>query len=216
MAHYIAEIVIPPTEDIANSVAEVMKSFERENPGDSQPCDWWDWYIIGGRFSGHKTEARIGEEKLKAFIDAITERKVTCAALQCGKQELLPESQIPMVDALWREMVPGHGDKCILFAHARDQYRKDGVYSDDVCRVADVPAALKCDRLIIAGKDYSDETKLKGCEMLADSWWNGCTHQKTDFDGVVATGLHRLKEEIRHDGPLFSNDWLVVTVDYHD
>lgn len=223
MSHYIAEIVFPKvgTEDgaIQAAVDAVMRDFcdeiyddDGEEIGKEKHAYWWDWYLIGGRFSGHKTEARVGKERIAAFYEILKEHKVTVSNFQCGKQELMPTTQIPLVDELWRKHCPGHGDKCLLFAHARDQYIKSGLYPDDICTVADIPQELTCDRFIVADWfTFRDETRLDPKEMYAKEFWNGKTWQNTDFDGTVLSAIERAKKDVN-----IQPDWLCVTVDYHN
>lgn len=216
MSHYVAEIVIPPTDNVQESIRQVMEHFcDEDEDGKKDVSDWWDFWIIGGRFNGHKTTARLDPERLKAFHVLLNELKVTVSGLVCGKEELNPVSQIPMVDALWREWFPGAGAVCPLFHHSNDQYRKDGHYPEDVCTVADLPSLLICTRLIVAGPHWQDKTKLEAEHMLVAEFWNRCNWQKTDFDGNVKAGLEKIAGKKTKDAP-FAPDWLVATVDYHN
>lgn len=202
--HAICEIVIPPTDDVAESVKQIMGYFDEE----SGIYQWFDFYVIGGRFSGHKLTASLDPQRLDAFHAALKERRVTVSGLVCGKQELSPASQIPIVDALWREFFPGKGEKCLLFAHSNDQYGRNGIYGHDICAAKDVPEGLTCERLIIAGPHWDKEkgpNAIQPERMLATEFWNGVEHQKTKFDGKVKPALAET-----------SPDWLVVTVDYHN
>ncbi len=114
------------------------------------------------------------------------------------------------------------GDHCFLYNHARDQYGRDGtVYPGDVCTVAQIPEALTCARLIIAKPHWDDKTKVEPDYMRAGSYWNGCTHDSTGFDGKVAAFLRYAREQKAKDEYPFSrlefgDDWQVVTVDYHN
>src|SRR3954465_14152631 len=112
--HAIAEIVIPPNTDIADAVAQMMNHFKErdddDNIDENATADWWDFYVIGGRFSGNKLMASLDPDAIERFYAVMKERSVTVSGLQCGKQELSPASQIPMVDALWRDHFPGCGE----------------------------------------------------------------------------------------------------------
>jgi hypothetical protein len=225
--HAIAEVVIPPTGDVRVAVGQVMDYFRGdpdEEGGERPSADWWDFWVVGGRFSGHKIETRIGREKLAAFHNLLNERKVTVSGLRCGKPDLSPATQIPEIDALWRQWFPGMGDKCLLFNHARSQYGDDGIAPDDVCTVAEIPDGLTCERLILAKPHWDDPTRLEAGEMLVTEFWNRCTHQKTDFGGDVKEGLRSMVERINRvyrpgyfeeTYPGFDR-WRVVTVDYHN
>lgn len=221
MSHYVAEIVIPPRTDVPSAVTQVMEYFcDEPEDGEKGNADWWDFFIIGGRWSGNKLQASLDPGKLEAFHKTLQKRKVTVSGLVCGKEELQPSSQIPSVDRLWREFFPGKGDKCPLFQHSRDQYRKEGFYADDVCRVADVPERLECTRLILAGPHWKEKEKLEAKRMLVAEFWNKVEHQKTDYDGNVAKGIQRfVTEDAESRAPVklpSLDDWQVVTVDYHN
>lgn len=224
--HAAAEIVIPPHSNIEQAVKQIMHGFRKEeyneNDGPYKHCDWWDFYVIGGRFSGRKRQALLNPAKLKAFYAKLAEMKVMVHGLVCGKEELAAPFVEP-VDALWREMFPGFGDRCWLFNHVRDQYGKEGIYTDDICKVHEVPERLTASRLIIAREhwdknDHPDE--LEAHEMLIDEFWNGRTWQKTDWDGNVKQGIKRLAAWMRkHLKPKYVPDltnWMCVTVDYHN
>jgi len=216
--HAVAEIVIPPNRDIAESVKQIMEYFfdEDDKGNKTDHADWWDFYVIGGRFSGHKLEASLGEEKLQAFREELIRRKVTVSCLQCGKQELNPASQIPMVDALWLEMFPGKGEACPLFAHARNQYGKRGIYADDVCKVSEIPGSLTAERIIVAGPHWEDPARIIPVRMWATEWWNHVEHQKTAWDGNVKAALAAMRAETGYRKVQVTDEWVVVTVDYHN
>ena len=226
--HYIAEIVIPPEWDVTAAVTQVMDSFRSEpdeEDGDLGEADWWDFWIIGGRFSGHKVQSSLDKSRLEEFNKELNRRNVTVSGFTSGKQELSPATQIPMVDALWREWFPGAGDKCILFKHSNDQYRKDGYYAEDVCTIDKLPDRLECERLIVAGPHWNDASKLMAKRHLAAKFWNGVEHQKTDFDGKVKPALMAMLAELEKppDQQCYSARGLslspahkVVTVDYHN
>lgn len=209
MSHYIAEIVLPPDVPIVKGVKDVMDYFKDEDNGHAE---WWDFYIIGGRFSGNKIESSIDPKRLEAFKEHLVEIKVTVHALTAGNPSLYPTSQIKMVDALWREWFPGCGDACLLFSHARDQYRKDGYYSDDVCKVSEVHERLQCDRLIVA-RIFED--KLYPARMLVTSLYNGVEWQGTEFDGNVKRGLQAINDD-KYRKNSMTPDFNVITVDYHN
>src|SRR4051812_29260376 len=117
--HYVAEVLIPPTENIPEAIKQVFDSLRRRDEND-EPYDigdWWDWYVIGGRWSGNKLLATLDPKKLEEFEETLQGMNLTVAGLVAGKQELRPVSQEVQVDALWRETFPGRGDKCLLFKH---------------------------------------------------------------------------------------------------
>jgi hypothetical protein len=220
--HYHCEIVIPPTKDVEGAMATVLKQFD-ENQEDSSHA-FWDWWVIGGRWSGCKLMARYDEAKLEQFREWLRDEKITVSGVQFGKQELSPSSQIPKVDAKWNEMFPSMRPfHCPMFKHS-NQY--SDVLPDDVLRLGDVPDVLKCSRMIVAGHGYDSDSKgwtgpLEAKFMLCESEWNGCNHMPIDWDGRFHSALAKYHEHIKgyKDEYIAShmpnNDWLVVTVDYH-
>lgn len=215
--HYHMEIVMPPTHDVETSIAQIMGPFSEsgeDEDGNRNSHAFWDWYVVGGRWAGAKLEAKIGD--LEPFYAALKERNVTISRLIWGKQEISPASQIPMVDALWREMYPGSWiEVCPMFKHA------PGVIAGDICALKDMPITLTASHVIIAGEGYGDEKKLEAKYMIQDSIWNGVTHVDTQWDKNVATAvtehaekLKRCRDEYREKNTP-KPDWLVVTIDYH-
>ena len=199
MSHYHLEIVMPPTEDVNAAIAAIMQPFSERN--DEPNHAFWDYWVIGGRYSGSKLEANVGEEKIDAFREELIKREVTISNLTFGKAELSPASQIPEVDALWREMCPGAGDVCPLFAHAGDRMQ------GDICTVADIPKELRAFTFIYA-------EFLESCGWMAKTlWhkdiWNGVSFQSSQWSGNVLEAI----AAVRHSE--IAPDWLCVTVDYH-
>ncbi len=219
MSHYHAELIFPPTDDIEGAVEKLMKPFDEngeDEDGDRNPTAFWDFYVIGGRFSGAKVQDRFDKKRMEGFYELLKEKKVTVSSLQCGKQELQPASQIPMVDKLWSDTFPEAAGKCPLFAHYNDQYGGEGVSQVDICTVAEIPDGLTCSTLIFAdSEDGSPE------HLLLSSFWNGVTWQDTAFNGKVVDGIKEWRKKLEGYKPEYAkratptDDWLVVTVDYH-
>lgn len=229
--HYHCEIVLPPnTDDIESAVASVMAPFD-ENQEDSEGVPtWWDWYVIGGRFAGSKLMASYDKDKLEEFHQWLLSEGVTVARLQCGKQEISPASQIPMVDSKWNEMFPtGNGTMvaCPIFQHSNDQYGRDqkGTIDGDICPLSEARQASCC-RVIFASPSYDRDTEeftgpLEAAFMLSDSVWNGVNLEDTNWDGTMQGALalyekrlERYKSEYRSRVEP-TDEWLTVTVDYH-
>lgn len=231
--HFHCEIVIPPTMDIEAAVTAVMEPFdedprERDEDTDTRHA-FWDYWVIGGRWTGHKLLAKYDDAKIDAFHEWLKAEKVTVSGLQCGKQKLQPESQQAKVDAKWNEMFPSaEFVPCPLFQHSNDQYGKglSGTLPQDVSRLSDVPAGLKCSRVIFAEPSWQSETQdhtgpLKANWMICEDMWNGCNHVKADWDGTFASALDKYRESLKNYKEEYvakilpQDNWLVVTVDYH-
>lgn len=210
--HYHLEIVMPKTNDIHAAVTEILEPFSESN--EEGYSSFWDWWQLGGRYSGSKKEAIVGQDKIDAFTEELKARGVTCSGLVWGKQELSPSSQIEMVDQLWREMCPGGGDVCPIFKHSGD------ADSLDVCAFKDIPPKLSAYKLIVAAPDYKGK-KLEAVTMYSQSLWNGVTHEDTKWNGNVAAGIEMHLEKLERYAPEYAqkvtpgDDWIAVTVDYH-
>lgn len=216
--HFHLEIIMPPAEDVEAALQEIMNPFDEnsshEENDDFSGHPFWDWWTIGGRWSGAKIEAKVGADKLKEFKQKLTDMDITISGLVYGKQEISPANQIPAVDALWNEMFPDSGsEKCTLFQHS------GSLIDSDICRLDELPDGLMAAKVIIAAPQWYD--KIGAENMFSKSLWNGVTHEKTRWDGNVkeAIEMHldkikNYKEEAR-DKYMPKPDWLCVTIDYH-
>lgn len=220
MSHEHNEIILPPVADVEKAVAQIMSPFnERSDDEDHDPRGaFWDWYQLGGRWSGCKTEAALDPEAIAAFNAWLHAEKVMVKGMVCGKQELADATTIAKVDAKWREMFPGAGEHCIMFQHASPGNR--GTLPGDICTLAELPERLNAFRVIIAGP-LNDGSGLEAVDMISDSVWNGVRHVKTAWDGKVVNAVDAWRKtlELYSDSYRKNNtpqpDWLVVTVDTH-
>lgn len=230
--HYHCEVVIPPTADIEAAVASIMKPFNEQPECDEEERSshaFWDWYVIGGRWAGTKLLAKADQEKLQAFYAWLTAEKITVSGVQCGKQTLSPESQIPVVDAKWKELFPySPSDHAPMFDHAVAQYGRgmETSLALDICRLDAIPEDLTAERVIFACAGWDSKAKdrvgpLEAGFMLSTSIWNGCNHEKTAWDGKMLSAIQMCRENIEHCAEGYRekhtprDEWLAVTVDYH-
>jgi hypothetical protein len=216
--HASVEVVLPPAEpadedypiniytDLRDRLGAIMDTSRNVGPEKG----WWDWWVPGGRFSGKKLMARIPEDQLKAFYEELVKRKITVSAVVAGKQTISPASQVPLVDELWRQMMPGQGDVCPLFDHYHDKYIDDHINESDVCLVKDIPERLSTLHVVVADPDNADEA----IEVIHKEYWNGKRFKETGFDGNVKKLVTKLMAE-RPELKIQPN-WLVVTCDIHN
>ena len=205
--HYHLEIIMPPTENVKEAITKILAPFD-ENLEEDNKHAFWDWWVIGGRYSGQHTIGRYDSEKMDSFYKELNNNKVTVSGITFGKSELSPASQIPFVDALWQTHFPEDDGPCPLFKHSNDQYKDN--YAD-VCQMFNLPDHLECSRIIITNSEFEPEFMIEG------SYWNGVSWNDTKWDGKVKTALEMYKEnkdEWREKNTIKSN-WLLVTVDYH-
>lgn len=243
--HYQLEIIMPPMDEskVEGFIGEVMEPWGQEysdKDGDDNPHAFFDWYQLGGRWSGNKMLAVYGADRIKEFWDWCATQKLTVSNFTAGKQELQPKSQEASVDAKWNEMFPpsdGVAIKCPLFKHGGE-----GLGVGDIMRLKDVSMETKCARVMLLSPsavpekavrtadgeivDYSEywtgPTCVRPQEMMVQSMWNGVSWQETCWDGTIGQALDlfakkmegRRKEYAESATP--KDDWLVVTVDYHN
>ncbi len=221
--HHVVEILLPQVDNVEEAIAEIMVPFDEnvDEPEERTGQEFWDFYVIGGRWAGHKLTAALDQDKLTEFYEALTEKKVTVSGITCGKEEIKPTSQIPMVDKLWSEFFPEYnGRACPLFNHANNQYVNDCLYGD-VMRLKDVTPDLKCTRFIVANYDYQGE-KLEAKGMLSTSVWNGVNFEDTAWDGTLGKAIELYNEKMKNYNEEYranntpDGDWILVTVDCHN
>jgi hypothetical protein len=214
--HYHLEIIMPPTEDVEAAVEKIMSPLrEWDGEAESNAHGFWDWWVIGGRYSGAKAEVACGEQPMAEFNHWLNEQKIMVEGLVAGKQRIADAAQVALVDAEWSRRFPRFSGNCPLFAHSNNQYDSASTLPLDVCTVSELPAELKSYRVIIT------DTAIKARCMLATDLWNGVTHQNTDWDGSISKALEMWTAKFasyREDYVIRNTiqpDWLVVTVDYH-
>jgi hypothetical protein len=213
--HYHLEIVMPPTTDVMGAVTRIMQPFDENLPetDENKSAGFWDFWEIGGRWTGEKLLCALGKERVRQFHKLLYDHNVTVSSFQAGKPTLEPASQAEKVNALWNAVFPDAPVKeCPLF----DNYKGA---TGDIIQLGECPA-IECSHVIIAGLDYKGEA-LQALYMLRDSVWNGVTHQDTKWDGTLASALAEWSEKLAgykeewRAANTPQPDWLAVTVDYH-
>lgn len=221
--HYCLEIIMPPVSDVEEAVRQILNPFkegEEDEDGNLTKYSFWDWYVIGGRWSGEKLIQTLDEKQLEKFYFTLVEKGITVSSFTSGKQEIAPASQTPIIDSLWREYFPEGGDVCPLFRHYNDPY-KDNVNYPDVMKFSEVSKDLVASRVIIAGLHWNDKYVLEAKTMVEDSVYNGVNWVDTTWDGTLnkAIKIHNKRYETTlpeyKAEYVIGDDWLVVTVDYH-
>ena len=206
--HHHCEIILPPTTDIQTSLNVILAQFYENTENASHA--FWDWWVVGGRWSGQHQLARFDKKRLDSFSDLLEQKKITVSGFRAGKPELSPSDQMPVVDDLWKKHFPEYdGEHCPLFKHAGQQIL------DDICLFSEIPKSLEASRVIFA------DAEGKATFMLSDSIWNGVNHEKTAWDGSVSGAIVMFEEHAKHyreeyrERVLPRADWLAATIDYH-
>lgn len=218
MGHYHCEIVMPPTDNVEAAVEKAMAQFDengRDEHGNENHCGFWDFWVIGGRWAGAKALARFDKERMDQFNAWMQETKVMVKGIRMGKQELADSETVHRVDAKWNEMFPEHLGPCPLFKHSNDQYDSGSTIAGDICKLGDVPSGLDCSRVIFLRADGEPEF------MLSDSSWNGVSWEDHKWRGSFAEAADEYRKRFAsykaewRAANQATDEWLVVTVDYH-
>lgn len=189
---------------------------------DDNLCAFWDWFEIGGRWSGEHFTSQFNPDKLAEFRKWLVAEKVTVSGLVWGKESIEPKSQIEKIDRKWNEMFPSAfgNQPCPFFKHSGARMPMD------TCKLSDINTdRINPSRVIIAGPGWNSETRehddnvnLEAKFMLTDEFWNGVNHQKTAWDGKLSSAINQYTEKVTEynlDWALPDGDWTLVTVDYH-
>jgi len=203
---------MPPTDDVKGSLAKLLQEFYEgyeDEDGNTNNHAFYDFYEIGGRWSGNKLIAKLGKKNITKFRKALVAKKFTVSGLVWGKEQLKPESQIPMVDALWNKFFPESPVKvCPLFQHYKGDY-------GDVMPISDIPKTLKAHMVLVASPEFT-------CEFRVEKHvWNGTNIQDTSWNGNVLKALEMYRKKIQTYNQDWvqkntpKDNWLCVTVDYH-
>ena len=216
--HYPLEVIMPPTDNIEASLEQILGAYSEnyeDEDGGSNSNAFYDYYVIGGRWSGHKLKAMLGKKKMKELYDRLVKEKITVSGFVAGKESLKPSSQIEKVNKLWNEHFPESPIKeCPLF----DNYKED---FGDVMKLSEIPDSLTTSRIIIAKHHWENKGEFEAEFMFSTQIWNGCNYQDTSWDGEVKTALKEYKKKMKNVGEEFKkknmpmNNWLCVTIDYH-
>ena len=207
-------------EDLGEPLAQILDPFQE---GQQWYQGFWDWWQIGGRYSGSKIAKSLYQEARDAFFKELTRRNVTVSGVQFGEQTLKPESQRPMVDALWREAFPDTPfEACPLFDHSPAPGPGDVMRYGEVLQMGD----FALEHLIVAGPHgwhdmYEEEGRLEAVFMLRGIVWNGLNYEDTAWDRTFRGGMALREAASAYSSEAYrerhtpQEDWLVVTIDYH-
>ena len=64
--HHHCEVIMPPSSDIGKDLEKIMSPFY-ENRDDCDGNEFWDFYVMGGRFAGTKETCGYNQERLDEF-----------------------------------------------------------------------------------------------------------------------------------------------------
>ena len=224
--HYHLEVVMPPKPEDQDLEAYITKVLEQtlapyDDSNGEAKHSFWDWWVVGGRWSGEKLIQSLDQDQLQKFNDKLNKHKITVSALIAGKESLKPDSQIEEVDKLWQDFFPGKGDVCPLFSHYEERFMDGSGSPVDVCEIKDMPDRLTASRVITTQWDKYGK-KWQAFFMKETEVWNGVNFERTEWDSLVKSALRACEDRSRNyseewlKGHRLMPDWLAVTVDYHN
>ena len=186
--HHYAEVVLPPVRPSQKEKTIHERVFQTLRWHGFGSRLGFDWFVVGGRWSGCKAMGRLDGVKVGAFWAEFKKR-----GYEWMDKENSQEKRAQQGHSLFGEFFPDYKGETPV---CRDQYRQNG-YPDDVCSVSEVPEGLTSYVLVIAQTHEMLETEIwdqKNAEM-----------KKTKFDGRIRAALAERKIV----------DGVVVTIDYH-
>lgn len=203
--HYYAEIYLKELDNVEEQIAGILSPYSEHNEVEQieedgetywhNPIAFFDWYQIGGRWTGEHTGYDPSEDvenvktcdlckgsgfrrDLVGLKAAMEHTSYTCNG--CGTFDRETKK--------WIHGPYGKGRRLVW----PTQFAK---YKKDIIDIKDPD--LK--------SDLSSYTLIVGPEVFHKEEWNGSTFEKTKFDGNVLKKLAELK----------INTGYLVTIDYH-
>lgn len=221
--HHRLEVILPQPDGfvfdeagislLETTLGPLLEPFSEYAPEEiASTCTFFDYWIIGGRWSGDKLIARLDPDTIAAFNAELNSMKLTISAVQAGKPSLQPESQADQVNDLWQRYFPDCLYPCPYFMSPWEHTLSD------ICTVGQIPDGLTAHRVMIFGPTYRGFTTLH--THYAREVWLGSNYMKTDWDGNVMAAIHKHQLRFSNDSDFarkarVQDDWLSVTVDYH-
>lgn len=195
MSHYHAEIWVPEDKDIGGAITTILAPHEEKyDEGEDTVEGFWDWYQIGGRWSG----VHVPDYQPETDPSNIEHSKI-CGGTGfrhdgVGKNARAGDPTYTCNGCgtyngdkkCWQHGECGPGKK----VKWPSEWRR---FEGDVLPVKNVPDDLECYTLIVNG------------QVFHTSEWGGDKFRDTDFDGRVMPKLQELGLTSGH----------LVTVDYH-
>jgi len=168
--HYHGEIYFKEKpKDVVKAVSKVMKPFrERIDEETDEYVGFWDWWVIGGRWSGIHTETKLDPVKLNEFYRVCNEKGL----FLYGRENQIDVQEARRTEEFLKLFPDFEGP----VPTCRDPYKLDG-YPDDIMPVEEVTSRLSCHTLILPGKVLRLGTR-------DEDWF-----READFDGYVKKAL---------------------------
>lgn len=226
--HVHLEVLVPPTDNPVDDVETLLKPFDEsaEDEEGYSRYTFWDWWVIGGRWSCSHLLADIGKGRMDKFVEEMPKYKVSGVQTAGGLYEVPvePDGVRDELLELWKVHFPEYAEQCPFWG-LTDQYDRGG-RPNDIVPAGSISKSLTCSQLLIG---WRPKETIRPLLMLQDDFYNGVSWQDSAWDGKVLASIeaHNEKTRARKDGAregwweeygsrqVVGEDWLAVTVDYH-
>lgn len=193
--HNLMEIIVPPHLDPVEAIGLAMDPYNMNHDSEDFVDTFFDYYNIGGRWSGTHLKSKLGLKRLQIFENEILQIKP-------GLRDFpnTPEDKKRCFE-IWGKHFPEVKDSCPFWGNQAPEGTNEDYHFLDITTVGELGDEVKCATFAIINC-YGESFK----NLIHLEEWNGEDWELTGFNGV--------KEELlRH--PSVRKDWWIVTLDYH-
>lgn len=215
--HFHLEIIMPHTENLEAEISRILAPFD-EGSEESRNA-FWDWYQIGGRWTGTKDgfDPASDENNVERCeicqgtgfrADEVGKRareaEATYTCNGCGKWN---------EGGKWTHSEFGAG-KRLKWPTAWAQYK------GDIMPLRDVKKDQKAFRVIIAGMNHAG-TGMEAVFMACRENWNGVSFDESSWDGTIESALEKHRDRAKNYRAEYAeritptDEWIAVSIDYH-
>ena len=242
--HYHMELIMPPLEDGAkldDRLDEILGPWHEEykytcfcDDDDKQNFHgFYDYYVVGGRWSGDHLRTRMEQdhgERWSAFINEMENSDIMVSGVIAGKPTPVGDG-VNRVQDVWQRHFPEFADIHNPLFNIPGVFPQKQI-AGDVCTFHAIPISTTCSHFAVATPErkfsaerqefIGDVQTYKLTFQLVTSLYNGSTWQNTSFDGTLQSALDHYNKILQRYRAAFRDlytpkeDWLCVTIDYHN
>ncbi len=200
MSHYHCEVWLATTDDFEDQVKLIMDPFigEYDKDDGDKMTGWWDWYVIGGRWTGVHSESYNPAEDREnwakcEFCGGTGTRYWKEGAKQCNACGITNDE----------------GDKTYPFGVGMKLNWGYVPFSGDIMRLDSIPPDLSSYSLLLKRGDISKTEVFHAQRYNEDGSWE---NSPPDIFVDTEYADTKVKEFLKSRG---IEDGFLVTVDYH-
>jgi len=151
--HYHAEVWVPEKKNYIERVHYALQGLHEENGG------FYDWYVVGGRWSGEHTlwllKKKFGAKKINRINDEFDKEVGWWVNAENSK-----EKRAKQYEEIFRKHISKEEYNGMMPAW-RDNYKEDG-YSDDIIEMKKIPwKFFRCYTLLLQGEYFHSSLNPK-------------------------------------------------------